>query len=1032
MMTADHRTYRRTFRSVNALTLRSCLLSSTSTPPWPCLTGSPKQDAGVWRDWMISVLRCPATSAALSHASPDLSGRIAEISAGAVTEPAKIASAGLSLVRYIARLHGRATPFGLAAGVSPATIGTGTAVRLGNRHRAIARAGAGWLSAVIEQLEQASELRSHLLVVANSTVTVRGDRLVVPFQPLRPAGSTSRTVEMSLRHIPAVRLALAIAAEPVRWDVLVAKLLAEFGTANLEHVDALLTQLLQTKALLSNLHAPSTTPDALQHLVDALAAAGAARIHAISPIFRTLQGIQHDLLTHHELDPAGGPPARQDLVDRMAFLSPAPRPLAIDTRSDADVTLPAALLSEASAAAGLLTLLSPSPFGPPAWSRYSQAFFERYGIGTLVPVLDLVDPDAGLGFPDGYVTANPEPARAITDRDLQLLALAQSAAIDQLTEIELTPELIAQLTAPGAERPRAPRHLELTFQLYAPSPAAVNTGHFDLAVTSVSRGIGTITGRFLPLLGSNHRDQIRSALAQPSSGVRRVQLSAPPLDAADAHVTRAPNVLPHLISLAEHQPERPGTIPVDDLAVATDGYQLWLASISRGRWIEPIQFNAIDLREHTPPLARFLNEINRAHTAVVTQFDWGAAARLPYLPRLRCGRVILSPASWRITATDLPTDDDLQAWAQRLAELRAQRRIPAKVLATRGDQRLPLDLEQISHAAVLRADLGRGLTVTLTEQAPQDAFGWIDGHAHELVAPLIATTPPPGTTLPAPDRQQVLPVGQGCLPGLSPWMTFKLYGHRERQDEILTEYLPKLLEDLPRGTQWWFIRYQDPQPHLRLRLCLDAADDFGPAVAAVSEWVDDLRRRRLLRDMVIAPYYPERGRWGRGDAQIAVEEVFAADSTSLLVQLTVRAGVPNRQAVTAANFVAIATAFTGTVAAAMQWFIDHANADLDKAPPREILSAAVQIADPTGDWAALRGVATGAAIVESWGERDQAIRAYRVAAGGKGLSREELLRSLLHVHHIRAVGIDRADEAICLRLARAAALTWKARRKDQA
>lgn len=45
-----------------------------------------------------------------------------------------------------------------------------------------------------------------------------------------------------------------------------------------------------------------------------------------------------------------------------------------------------------------------------------------------------------------------------------------------------------------------------------------------------------------------------------------------------------------------------------------------------------------------------------------------------------------------------------------------------------------------------------------------------------------------------------------------------------------------------------------------------------------------------------------------------------------------------------------------------------------------------------------------------------------------GTNPDTVLDSLLHAHHIRAAGIDKPDERTCLRLARAAALTWQARR----
>jgi len=40
-----------------------------------------------------------------------------------------------------------------------------------------------------------------------------------------------------------------------------------------------------------------------------------------------------------------------------------------------------------------------------------------------------------------------------------------------------------------------------------------------------------------------------------------------------------------------------------------------------------------------------------------------------------------------------------------------------------------------------------------------------------------------------------------------------------------------------------------------------------------------------------------------------------------------------------------------------------------------------------------------------------------------------VLESLLHMHHNRALGVDRDGEAICRHLARQAALAWQVKQK---
>ena len=76
-------------------------------------------------------------------------------------------------------------------------------------------------------------------------------------------------------------------------------------------------------------------------------------------------------------------------------------PLALDLRLDAQVELPEEVAREIERAASVLTRVSAHPYGTAAWKAYQRRFYERYGIGTMVPLNEVVA-DSGTGFPDGY------------------------------------------------------------------------------------------------------------------------------------------------------------------------------------------------------------------------------------------------------------------------------------------------------------------------------------------------------------------------------------------------------------------------------------------------------------------------------------------------------------------------------------------------------------------------------------------------------------------------------------------------------
>jgi thiopeptide-type bacteriocin biosynthesis protein len=445
--------------------------------------------------------------------------------------------------------------------------------------------------------------------------------------------------------------------------------------------------------------------------------------------------------------------------------------------------------------------------------------------------------------------------------------------------------------------------------------------------------------------------------------------------------------------------------------------------------VEPQVLHALDLRAPTAPIVRFLAEISRASSAAVTGFSWGSAATLPYLPRVRYGRSVLAEARWMLPARDLPgRNAPWSRWHAAVEAWRSRHRMPQHVALTEGDQLLPLDLDESAHRAVLRAHLAGAKHAVLTE-VPTD-FGWFGGRAHEVTVSLAARTAPRWPAVPPVTHERLLDRGHGHLPaGGGPWLLAKIYSSSDRHPEILAHHLPGLWARWEKPPVWWFLRYHDPRPHLRLRIAVPDVGGQGAAMARISDWVDGLRRQGLAGDMQFATNYSEVGRWGGGPLMRLAEEVFAADSRAVVTQLR-QGALPDARVLAAANFYSLAIAFTGHEQAGMRWLATHAPATGPKPLDRKVLADAVRIANPDGGWAALRAEPGGDEVAAAWQERDEALHRYRRAVQDSDLDADGVIDSLLHCHHIRAVGIDKDHELTSTRLARAAAKAWLARREN--
>ncbi|MFD6983636.1 thiopeptide-type bacteriocin biosynthesis protein, partial [Streptomyces sp. NPDC059956] len=430
--------------------------------------------------------------------------------------------------------------------------------------------------------------------------------------------------------------------------------------------------------------------------------------------------------------------------------------------------------------------------------------------------------------------------------------------------------------------------------------------------------------------------------------------------------------------------------------------------------------NAVDLTQHTHPLARFLVEAPVALAVPCTGFQWGgAASALPFLPALRYGRTIISPARWLLRATDLPTSGaSWEQWDERLTQWRREVNLPERAYLSEADQTLALDLAEPSHRALLRAHLDRHRMVTLRAAPHAHDLGWSGGRAHEVVIPLASDQRIP----PVPTAGgHVVGRGHGHLPGCDDRLYLQLHGHRDEQNAILTRYVADLVHELD-GPSWWFIRYPDPADHLRLRLAC-APGTLGTAVQTVGAWARKLRHLGLITHLSIATYQPETARFGGAAALEAAERYFAADSAAAVAQLAAQnsAGGPDSRALTAASMVDISTGLLGDTSAAMHWLVERTRTH-PTAPPRAVYRQAVDLA--TGAVTVL-----DAHVTTLWAERRLALAEYRRALTDTALSPEEVLADLLHLHHVRMRGPGLDEERAHLHLARAAALSWTARAK---
>lgn len=829
---------------------------------------------------------------ALFVASPTLEASLDQWLAGA--ESAGAQRTQRALTRYFARITGRAVPFGLFAGCAVGAIAARTRLELqpagaGTRRT---RLDVGYVEQLRLALEHDQDLRARLTFTPNSSLYRAADQ--IRWVEVRWNGR-DRTHHLVSAPVSApLEAVLARARGGALFD--------ELTTALSEHnIDAAgargyVDELIDTQLLVSDLELPVTGQEPLDALLDAL-----HKVHC-AETYPQLCALP-DKLT--QLDARGGAPPEgyRSIAAELQELPVAPelaRTFQVDCRrAAADLTLGPDVVDELACAATLLERIMPT-IDP--LRAFREAFVARFD-QQLVPLCEALDTDLGVGLQGTLSNGAAEPLlRGLPfseapatqvdwgGRERLLLAKIQRAAAAGDDEIALDDEDIRALEVTDPT-PLGDGFAVLA-RLAAAGAEALDAGRFQLYVEAVTGPTGAeLLGRFCyadPQLSAHVRTHLQALHARDSDAVYAEIAHLP--EGRHGNVICRPVLsdweIPYL-TRAGVGPER--RIPIDDLLVGVRRDEVVLVSRRLSRRVIPRMSCAHNYRSFGTPLYRFLCA-TRAHRDTGWLWSWGPLEDAPFLPRVRCGRVVLSLATWRLDAAEIRslTAGDHCGRFDAVQRLRAERRLPRVVAHTQGDALLPVDLDNALCVDALGAALRDRDEARLVEMWPsQDRLAARDDNGalvSEMVVPFRGRGP---SLQPKPLTSKEIRAGvdgEQAVRQFDPdgrWLYLKLYTPPSLADQVL-DVAARAALATGAVERWFFIRYTDPAHHLRLRFSGDPGALRTQVLPAVQGAVVPLLRSGALHDLTIDQYRRELERYG-GAAGIGLsEELFHADSTAVL------------------------------------------------------------------------------------------------------------------------------------------------------
>ena len=817
-----------------------------------------------------------AIRSAIRIASPSLYGSLSTWLAGGTPKNKRTR---IGILGYVLRMATRCTPFGLFASVGAVDVAERTTLCVPSAAglRITVRPDTRWVYGVHSAYVQDARYLWSVEVVANDLVVERGDALYV-----MDAGRASR-VDIGARtpvwrydaiHVRtnnAVRWLRAAAASPTRIDVLVGRT-AERFRATPEIAFRLIRTLLEAGVL--TMDRPSLLGDPLAELGAQFAGhPEAENLGRSAAAISEFAARGADGLTVEQISALDATLQRHYALDTTAF--------GVDAAHDFSGALGSQVLDDAALLAAVMLADGASAQLEPYLKRY----IERYeSLDRLIPLLELVDDDFILE-PEG------EPAAVGGARERILAAHAAAALRDGRIEAELDAADFDQLF-PGVRGSRLTQTCEIGFMLGAAHVAAIDAGDYRIVPTpgASSDGVGKSTGRVAQLLGPAFAAHAQRARAlRHDDGAIVAELDYVPLEVRTGNlITRQPRYAHAVADSATRSSEGVTRISPADILIGVENGRFVAYSAALGARLEIVESYLLETGYFAPPYARFLAQIAHAARRTPRPFNWGnGLAALPFLPRLRFGRVVLAVARWIIPHAELLGDE--AAVRRTIATWRSAWRLPRWVYLTDRDVKLLLDLDSPLALELLRDQVPkyRG-DVLFEEMLPGFDEVWLerDGAriAHEFVAS-FAVPERPVQSGPQPGRDfEIAP--PPLAPG-SDWTFIKIYTGVNDIAALARDVVPHIVAGCAdRIDSWFFLRYHDPAHHIRLRL--HAAGTGRAVIERAMELIEPLVASGRIARYTFDTYRREPERFGGRAALAPVERLFALDSRRVVAALAER------------------------------------------------------------------------------------------------------------------------------------------------
>lgn len=775
----------------------------------------------------------------------------------------------IAIAKYIIRNRTRSTPFGLFSGVGVVEWGTQSDIKLAKGFNRHTRLDMNFLCSVAQKINQNPIIQANTLFRPNSSFYVIGED--IRYVEYAYIGTERMHQISSIKTNEFVELVLKCAAKGATIENIIKEIIAD--TISYQEAKSFVEELVSSQLIVNELEPTTTGQEFLKQILSVLQ----------KVIIKTKDIFLTDLFTHlkhidNEIDTLDDCKINSVdnyknlilLIERLEVkfeenkLFQVDKTLLIEQHSR---TIDSKFQEDIIRVSKKLNMLNEESINPNL-SSFIKRFYDRYE-DEEVPLLNVLDTETGIGYIadrsgdytpliEGIIlpeATQPSNSLQWQAKQKKLFQRLQSATKnkeyeisfssigfeEQETRLNFCPSISIMFRVVNKER--------IFIESIGGSSAANLIGRFGHASNEIANILCDISNKE----DSNNPDVIFAEIVHlPESRVGNI-LARPAFRKYE---------IPYL---AKSSVADDSQIKLQDLYVSVRYNRVVLRHKETNKIIIPRLGTAHNYSHNALPVYQFLCDLQTQGFQPGVGFSWGSiGGEFTFLPRVVDDNVILSPATWQFSKKQINplsqnfTIESFNDWKNKF-------NVPSSFVIAEGDNELYIDTSKALFVEVFEAAIKNKNSLILKEYLWEDTIPIKDAQGNTMANQLVATLireksiyNHKASRVKETSLQRTFSIG-------SEWLYLKLYCGAKSADLILEEGIAPLLKKAKaRGwiDQWFFVRYNDPNYHLRIRFHLKDKKYLQRVVKLVDTYIKPFEQKSLIWKLQTDTYKRELERYG--------------------------------------------------------------------------------------------------------------------------------------------------------------------------